>query len=276
VGRTLKAQALDAGASFSPNSPGAHPTLDEVFDALGGRCVINVEMTNYASPRDMLPHRVVAVVRRFQVENRVLLSSFNPFALRSAERLAPDLPLGLLLSPGQPWWMRLVFPLIAPHESLNLHDSLVREETPRRLRRAGRKFIPWTVNNAEKDLKPSQPVWMRSSPTRRTGHWRFERTSPGMLDLRSIREARERIGPHIEVTPARRIGEGPIWLKCENRQRTGSFKIRGALNKVLGLPAEQMERGVVAASAGNHGQGVALAARMRGAGTIVAEARPSR
>lgn len=91
-----------------------------------------------------------------------------------------------------------------------------------------------------------------------------------MLDLRSIREARERIGPHIEVTPARRIGEGPIWLKCENRQRTGSFKIRGALNKVLGLPAEQMERGVVAASAGNHGQGVALAARMRGArATIV-------
>src|SRR3972149_6622158 len=96
---------------------------------------------------------------------------------------------------------------------------------------------------------------MRSSPTRRTGHWRSERTSSGMLDLRSIREARERIGPHIEVTPARRIGEGPIWLKCENRQRTGSFKIRGALNKVLGLPAEQMERGVVAASAGNHGQG---------------------
>ena len=150
--RTLQElKALDAGASFSPEFAGERiPTLDEVFEALGGRCVINVEMTNYASPRDMLPHRVVAVVRRFQVENRVLLSSFNPFALRSAKRLAPDLPLGLLLGPGQPWWMRLVFPLIAPHESLNLHDSLVREETPRRLRRAGRKFIPWTVNNAER------------------------------------------------------------------------------------------------------------------------------
>jgi threonine dehydratase len=93
------------------------------------------------------------------------------------------------------------------------------------------------------------------------------------LELAAFERARERIGPHVETTPARRIGEGPVWLKCENRQQTGSFKIRGALNKVLGLPQTELARGVVAASAGNHGQGVALAAKMRGArATIVVPA----
>jgi threonine dehydratase len=88
--------------------------------------------------------------------------------------------------------------------------------------------------------------------------------SSAAVDLSSIRAARDRIRPYIEVTPARRIGEGPMWLKCENRQRTGSFKIRGALNRVLRIPQSDLERGIVAASAGNHGQGVALAAGLRG------------
>jgi threonine dehydratase len=57
---------------------------------------------------------------------------------------------------------------------------------------------------------------------------------------------------------------GPVLLKCENLQRTGSFKIRGAYVRMHGLSAQQRERGVVAASAGNHAQGVALAAKMLG------------
>jgi len=57
---------------------------------------------------------------------------------------------------------------------------------------------------------------------------------------------------------------GPVLLKCENLQRTGSFKIRGAYVRLSRLSAEERARGVVAASAGNHAQGVALAARMLG------------
>src|SRR4051794_35092521 len=57
---------------------------------------------------------------------------------------------------------------------------------------------------------------------------------------------------------------GPVLLKCENLQRTGSFKIRGAYVRMSGLSAEERARGVVAASAGNHAQGVALAAQMLG------------
>jgi threonine dehydratase len=62
---------------------------------------------------------------------------------------------------------------------------------------------------------------------------------------------------------AERVG-GPVWLKCENLQRTGSFKFRGAYTRLARLSAGERARGVVAASAGNHAQGVALAARMVG------------
>ncbi len=57
---------------------------------------------------------------------------------------------------------------------------------------------------------------------------------------------------------------GPVWLKSENLQRTGSFKIRGAYTRIARLTEDERARGVVAASAGNHAQGVALAARLLG------------
>jgi threonine dehydratase len=62
---------------------------------------------------------------------------------------------------------------------------------------------------------------------------------------------------------------GPVWLKCENLQRTGSFKIRGAYTRISRLTDAERARGVVAASAGNHAQGVALAARLLGCSATV-------
>ncbi|MCA0144532.1 threonine ammonia-lyase [Blastococcus sp. LR1] len=67
---------------------------------------------------------------------------------------------------------------------------------------------------------------------------------------------------------ADRVG-GPVWLKCENLQRTGSFKLRGAYTRIARLTDAERARGVVAASAGNHAQGVALAARLLGAEATV-------
>jgi threonine dehydratase len=61
----------------------------------------------------------------------------------------------------------------------------------------------------------------------------------------------------------------PVHLKCENLQRTGSFKLRGAYVRIAGLSPRQRERGVVAASAGNHAQGVALAASLLGVSSTV-------
>jgi threonine dehydratase len=85
-----------------------------------------------------------------------------------------------------------------------------------------------------------------------------------------VRAARELLAGVVSATPvagSRALSElcgGPVWLKCENLQRTGSFKIRGAYTRIARLDAAERARGVVAASAGNHAQGVALAAQMLG------------
>lgn len=76
--------------------------------------------------------------------------------------------------------------------------------------------------------------------------------------------AEQRIRGRVVETPLAAFRAG-LWLKCENEQITGSFKLRGALNKILGLPQEALARGLVAASAGNHGIGCAVAARAAGA-----------
>jgi threonine dehydratase len=89
-----------------------------------------------------------------------------------------------------------------------------------------------------------------------------------MPTLEQIGSARERISHHVHVTPVTRsqlLGNEAgvaLSLKCENLQKTGSFKARGALNKVLRLDDEARRRGVVTVSAGNHAQALAWAARV--------------
>jgi threonine dehydratase len=93
-------------------------------------------------------------------------------------------------------------------------------------------------------------------------------TAPGLPE---IERARERLDGVARVTPVyptetfSRLADRPVLLKAENLQRTGSFKIRGAYVKLSSLEPEQLAAGVVASSAGNHGQAVAWAARELGA-----------
>jgi threonine dehydratase len=84
-----------------------------------------------------------------------------------------------------------------------------------------------------------------------------------------ITSAAGRIAPHIVTTPLTFDAKRNIYFKWENQQITGSFKVRGALNKVLSLEKWEQQQGMVAASAGNHGQGVALAAKLIGAPVVV-------
>ncbi len=90
------------------------------------------------------------------------------------------------------------------------------------------------------------------------------------VTLADVQAARELISGVVRSTPLEssrllsdRVG-GPVHLKCENLQRAGSFKIRGAYTRIARLTDEERARGVVAASAGNHAQGVALAASILG------------
>jgi threonine dehydratase len=86
-----------------------------------------------------------------------------------------------------------------------------------------------------------------------------------MIPSEWIDQADERIAPHIVRTPLTHDAARNLFVKWENRQKTGSFKARGALNKVLSLEPWEREAGIVTASAGNHGQGVALAGQLTGA-----------
>ena len=86
------------------------------------------------------------------------------------------------------------------------------------------------------------------------------------LDRKDFENARQRVAPVLHRTPLlsfRTLGDrigAPVWLKCENLQRTGSFKVRGALNSIACLSDGERGRGVVTISAGNHAQAVAWAA----------------
>ena len=95
-------------------------------------------------------------------------------------------------------------------------------------------------------------------------------TSPAAPDLAAIRVAQKRIAPHIHRTAVitcaslDEIAGARLFFKCENLQKTGSFKIRGATNAVFSLTDEEAKNGVVAPSSGNHAAALALAARWRG------------
>jgi threonine dehydratase len=94
------------------------------------------------------------------------------------------------------------------------------------------------------------------------------KTAPTLTD---VREAQARLDGVARVTPIHRsetfsrLAGREVFMKAENLQRTGAFKVRGAYNRIACLDAAARAAGVVAASAGNHGQAVAWAARAVGA-----------
>ena len=97
-----------------------------------------------------------------------------------------------------------------------------------------------------------------------------------MLTFQSIKEAANRIADHIHHTPVmtsrafNEVAGKQAFFKCENLQRVGAFKFRGATNRILSLTEEEKQRGVIAVSSGNHAQAVALAAREAGVRAVVA------
>jgi threonine dehydratase len=99
--------------------------------------------------------------------------------------------------------------------------------------------------------------------------------APGPLTLDDVHAAARRLLGRVTRTPVITSSAWDeasgyrVFFKCESLQRAGSFKIRGALNKLLTLSPEELRRGVVAFSSGNHAQGVALAARMVGTSALV-------
>jgi len=93
--------------------------------------------------------------------------------------------------------------------------------------------------------------------------------------IERFKQAKERVANVVKVTPLiysyfySQEMEASVYLKAENLQRTGAFKLRGAYNKIAMLSIEERQQGLIASSAGNHAQGVALAARELNAKAII-------
>lgn len=95
------------------------------------------------------------------------------------------------------------------------------------------------------------------------------------FSVETVKEARKRIAPYAAVTPLLRLKGLDSYLGCqvygkaECMQNTGAFKFRGAMNKILALSKEELSRGIVAASSGNHGRAIAYGARMMGTKAVI-------
>lgn len=152
IDQTLaKLKTLDAGSFFSHAFQGERiPTLDEVFRELGKKLLINVELTSYLSPGDMLPEKVADLVKKHGVAQNILFSSFHPIILHRIRKLLPDIPAALLTADGilsmvgNSFIGRMISPdWIHPHISKATNNFIKNQHD------TGRKVNAWTVNDPD-------------------------------------------------------------------------------------------------------------------------------
>jgi glycerophosphoryl diester phosphodiesterase len=146
--RLVDLRKMDAGSHFDIAFQGEPiPTLEEVFKAVGQLTIINVELTNYASPTDDLPEKVAELVKRHRLNQRVIFSSFNPIALARIRRLIPEAPLGLLALPGRKGYLaRAWVGRLLGYQNLHPELSDVKPSLVDGLHKRGRKIFVYTVN----------------------------------------------------------------------------------------------------------------------------------
>jgi glycerophosphoryl diester phosphodiesterase len=143
---------LDAGEWFSKQFRGERiPTLEEVFETVGKQINMNIELTNYASPKDDLVVKVVGLVKKHGLQNRTLFSSFFSSNLRKARSLLPEVLCGLLTAPGWLGFLGRTFSWRGSYFALHPHISDINSVLINRFHATGMRVHAWTANT-EKDL----------------------------------------------------------------------------------------------------------------------------
>ena len=144
-------RSLGAGLFFAEKYRGEKvPALEEVFEALGKRIFINVELTNYNTPGDHLVESVCMLVKKFELQKRVLFSSFFASNLSQARGLLPEVPRGLLAFNGLLGaWARSFGFAFGRYQALHPNLKDVTPQQVQRVHRLERRVHVWTVNAAE-------------------------------------------------------------------------------------------------------------------------------
>jgi len=144
-------RSLDAGGFFAEQYHGEKvPTLEEVFEALGKRMFVNVELTNYNTPGDYLVESVCMLVEKCGLQKQVLFSSFFASNLSKARGLLPEVPRGLLAFNGLLGaWARSFGFAFGRYQALHPNLKDVTPQQVQRVHRLKRRVHVWTVNTAE-------------------------------------------------------------------------------------------------------------------------------
>ena len=142
---------LDAGSHFDPAFTGERiPTLKEVLETVGSRLLLNIELKTTSLRDNGLETTVITQVEQHSLGDSVLFSSFNPFSLRRAKRIAPHIPVGLIYSPDLPLPLRRAWlaPLV-PHEARHPKHTMVDAHYLAWARERGYRVNTWTVDDPD-------------------------------------------------------------------------------------------------------------------------------
>ncbi len=144
-------EELDAGSYFDPAFAGERiPTLEQVLEAVGERLLLNIELKSTSLRDNGLERAVIAQVERHGLDDRVILSSFNPLSLRRAKRDAPHIPTGLLYALDLPLPLRRAWlAFLVPHEARHPEHRMVDARYMAWARRHGYRVNVWTVDDPD-------------------------------------------------------------------------------------------------------------------------------
>jgi len=144
-------RSLNAGSYFSTEYQNEYiPTLEEVFTEIGCELLINVELTNYHRPWDGLARATIALIQEFELEDTILLSSFNPWALIQAKRIDPTIARAFLVGPGLPGWLRGLLKSFVDCDIYHPQHSLINKNSILKLLQDYRHVNVWTVNERQR------------------------------------------------------------------------------------------------------------------------------
>lgn len=143
-------KSLDAGSWFDEKFTGAKlPTLDEVFDAVGHKLYINVEIKTLSPDGDGTEESVVACIKKHNMAERVIVSSFNPYVLKRFRPLAPEIPIGYLIHPATVSDISKLVLQADEYEALHPFHEMIDDSYLTLAKKHNYIVNTWTVNETE-------------------------------------------------------------------------------------------------------------------------------
>ncbi len=146
----IEIKSLDAGSSFSPEYKGTRiPTLDEVFEAVGKKLFINVEIKSESQETDGVEQAVADCISRHGITSSVIVSSFNPLALKRFRAIVPEVPIGYLYAPDYNFSEQMDG---FPHEARHPQDQMIDKAYMDWAKKHNYRVNTWTVNDPVRAL----------------------------------------------------------------------------------------------------------------------------